>query len=44
MERVEVWVNFDISGHDVNAAWLCRHACKETRRIVTEFSDQFGLT
>ena len=44
VERVETWVAFIISTHNVNAAWLCREACAGTRRVATEMSDRFGLS
>ncbi len=43
-ERVERWVSFVIEGHGVNAAGFCNEACAKTRRIVTEMTDQFGLS
>ncbi len=42
-ERIETWVSFVISGHDVNALGFCDEACRETRRIVEEMSTLFGL-
>ena len=42
-EKVEVWVSFVISSHDVNAAHFCQEALKQVRRIVTEMSGRFGL-
>ncbi len=42
-ERVELWVSFVISSHNINAAGLCKEACAGTRRIATEMSDQFAL-
>ncbi len=42
-EKVEVWVSFVISGHNVNAAHFCEEALKQVRRIVTEMSERFGL-
>jgi hypothetical protein len=43
-ERIETWVSFIIDGHGVNAAAFCKDACHETRRIVQEMTDQFGLS
>jgi hypothetical protein len=43
-ERIETWVSFTIDGHGVNAAVFCKQACHETRRIVQEMTDQFGLS
>jgi hypothetical protein len=43
-ERVEVWVSFLIERHSVNAAGFCKEACAETRRIVQEMTDKFGLS
>jgi hypothetical protein len=43
-ERVEIWVNFIIQGHDLNAAGFCKEACRETRRIVQQMTDKFGLS
>lgn len=43
-ERIEVWVSFLISGHDVNALGFCQEACRETRRIAEEMSTIFKLS
>jgi hypothetical protein len=43
-DRIERWVSFIISDHNVNAADLCNRACKETRNIVNEMSERFGLS
>jgi len=43
-EKIEIWVNFLIDGYDVSAAGFCKEACRETRRIVQEMTDQFGLS
>ena len=42
-DRVEVWVSFMIEDHRLNATDFCKMACRETRKIVTDFSNQFGL-
>jgi hypothetical protein len=42
-ERLEKWVSFVISGHDVNALGFCQQACKETRQIAEQMSTRFGL-
>ncbi len=43
-EKIETWVSFLIDGHGVNAAGFCEEACRETRRIVQEMTDQFELS
>lgn len=43
-EKLEIWVNFIIDGYGVDAAGFCKQACKETRRIVEEMTDQFALS
>ena len=42
-ERLEIWVSFVIEGHGVHAGTFCKEACRETRRIVQEMTDKFGL-
>lgn len=43
-ERLETWVSFIIDGHNVNAAGFCKEGCAETRRIIQEMTDKFGLS
>lgn len=43
-EKTEIWVSFLIDGHGVNAASFCQEACRETRRILQEMTDNFGLS
>ena len=43
-ERIETWVSFVISGHEVNALGFCQEACRETRHIAEEMSNTFGLS
>ena len=42
-EKIEVWVNFIIQGHEVNAAEFCRNACRNTRIVATDISNRFAL-
>jgi hypothetical protein len=43
-QRVEIWVSFLIDGHGVDAGGFCKEACQETRRIVQEMTERFGLS
>lgn len=43
-ERIDNWVSFIIDGHNVNAAGFCKEAASETRRIVQEMTDKYGLS
>lgn len=43
-EWIETWVGFEIVGYGVNAAGFCKEACRETRRIIQEMTDKFGLS
>lgn len=43
-EKIEVWVSFLIQGHNVDGASFCKEACRETRRIIQEMTDKFGLS
>ncbi|WP_298396242.1 hypothetical protein [Sphingobium sp.] len=36
-ETMEIWVNFIIDGHGVNALGFCRDACKSVRDIANHF-------
>jgi hypothetical protein len=42
--RVEVWTDFKIEGHDVRAIEFCKTSCRESRRIIQEMTDKFGLS
>lgn len=42
-EKIETWVSFVVTGHNVNAAGLCTAACAGTRRIASEMTSKFGL-
>jgi hypothetical protein len=33
-----------VSQHNVNAADFCKEACRETRGIIQEMTDKFGLS
>jgi hypothetical protein len=43
-ERIETWVRFIIEGYDVNPAIFVKVAAIQTRRIVQEMTDRFGLS
>src|SRR5689334_10333677 len=36
--------SFDRRSHNVNAADFCKEACRETRGIIQEMTDKFGLS
>lgn len=43
-ERIEIWVGFMISGHNINALVFCQEALQGTCRIAEDMSDMFGLS
>lgn len=42
-ETVEVWVNFTIDGHGVNALGFCQDACKSVRAIANHFAAAYAI-
>lgn len=43
IERLEKWVSFLVSGHGINALGFCGDTCRNTRQIVEDMSQRFGL-
>jgi hypothetical protein len=43
-EQIVIWVSFLIDGFGIDAARFIKDASRETRRIVQELTDKFGLS